>query len=150
MGAVNDLLQAVKKLTHEGQLQLIRAHWKQQSGIHKTRFWSVFDELPEPIQTLARKNFELLKQTLPTLLPVFQAGGRVVVSAGRYPLPRLGGSARMGLLGCGSGIMPFMTGLSGSVSGISKFFAHWKINDLDMPFQHPPCAGFPQSPRLPS
>lgn len=86
------------------------------------RFWSVFDELPESIQTLARKNFELLKQTLPTLLPVFQAGGEFVVSAGRYPLPRLGGSARMGLLGCGSGIMPFMTGLSGSVSGISKFF----------------------------
>lgn len=32
--------------------------------MHKTtpRFWSAFDELPEPIQTLARKNFELLKQ----------------------------------------------------------------------------------------
>lgn len=32
--------------------------------MHRTtaRFWELFDELPQPVQTTARKNFELLKR----------------------------------------------------------------------------------------
>ena len=34
--------------------------------MHRTtpQFWDIFDTLPEPTQQLARKNFELLKQSL--------------------------------------------------------------------------------------
>lgn len=34
--------------------------------MHRTtpRFWECFEDLPDPIQNLARKNFELLKQNI--------------------------------------------------------------------------------------
>ncbi|MEM8534472.1 MAG: hypothetical protein AAGF95_26745 [Chloroflexota bacterium] len=34
--------------------------------MHRTtpRFWECFEKLPDPIQNLARKNFELLKQNI--------------------------------------------------------------------------------------
>jgi hypothetical protein len=53
--------------------------------MHRTsgRFWNLFARLPESVQKVARKNFELLKDDPLASFAAFQEGGKPVVRESR-------------------------------------------------------------------